>query len=405
LEKYHSWVKKWWVVCLVAIIFGIALLIYWCYTHTVTSLFIVLLQVGITSTTTIFVGVLAKNMSSSQGQINQRQQNDQMEQQQRNELRSAQATAITHLSSDNPVIVAAAITEMAGVIGGWDQMAYKNQIDYNTGLKRAQELVDLAFKSTVLTNEAGTNEDVNKARGRALLEISASLKKIELQDLNFENAFLNDAILNKACLNAINLKGAELYDANLDDAQLNGAHLEGANLTKAELKRAQLTEANLNGATLEYANFTNAHLVNAKMYHADLSEAMLDEAFLIDAEMKHANLSDAGFEDAEMKNVVLSNACLMDANLMNARLNNAILCDANLNEANLIGANLRKADLTRARLRYTQIAAIDWEGTILRQADLVDAKIDEEKQRFAEKRPLKCTLLLPPISSTNISNI
>lgn len=405
MEKYHSWVKKWWVVCLIAIIFGIVLLIYWCYKQTVTRLFIVLLQVGITSTTTIFVGVLAKNMSFSQGQINQRQQNDQMVQQQRNELRSAQATAITHLSSDNPVIVAAAITEMAGVIGGWDQMAYKNQIEYNTGLKRVQELVDLAFKSTVLTNEAGTNEDVNKARGRALLEISASLKKIELQDLNFENAFLNDAILNKACLNAINLKGAELYDAKLDDAQLNGAHLEGANLTMAELNRAQLTEANLNGAKLKYANFTNAHLVNAKMYHANLNEAMLDEAFLIDAEMKNANLSYAGLEDAEMKNVVLSNACLKDANLMNARLNNAILCDANLNGANLIGANLRKADLTRARLTSAQIAAIDWEGTILRQADLVGAQIDKEKQRFAEKRPLRCTLLLPPISFTNISNI
>ena len=133
MEKVHSWVKKWWIVCLVGILFGIVLFGYWWYTRTVTGLFIVLLQVGITSTTTIFVGVLAKNMSFKQWQINQKQQNEQMLQQLTNELIAGQATAITHLGSNNPVIVAAAITEMTSVIKRWDKLICEKKSPVTTG--------------------------------------------------------------------------------------------------------------------------------------------------------------------------------------------------------------------------------------------------------------------------------
>ena len=110
----------------------------------------------------------------------------------------------------------------------------------------------------------------------------AILKGLDMSGQNlysdFENANLNNALLNFA-----NLSGADLYGANLNYTKLNEADLH-----RAYLKGADLTDAELTGAYMNDADLTNANLADANLKGANLAEADLSGANL-----KGANLTDA----------------------------------------------------------------------------------------------------------------
>ena len=85
-----------------------------------------------------------------------------------------------------------------------------------------------------------------------------------------------------------------------------------------------------------------------------------------------ANLQEANLEEAN----------LQEANLEEANLQSAILVEANLQKANLVKANLQKANLEEANLQKAYLGAANLQKaafnlTILREANLQDAKLTD----------------------------
>ena len=439
MGKVYSWVKKWWIVCLIAILFGIVLFGYWWYTRTVTGLFIVLLQVGITSTTTIFVGVLAKNMSFKQWQINQKQQNEQMLQQLINELIVGQATAITHLGSDNPVIVAAAITEMTSVIKRWDKLSCEKKINRDDGLRHVQELVNLIFTSKLMETE-----EVNHARSNTIRDLSLSMRSLCAKDISFNNGYISRANLSGIKLEKVNLansnlvktdfseataRGANLANASLKDADLSGTNLAHANLFQANLtgitqmkkktetqklslgnimfmiprpldtapngQRLNLEGADLRGAILRNADLRNANLSSAKLQGTDLTGANLTGANLDNAILYSTTVTNAKFQDVRMKNAQIWFIDFEGVNLKNSDLTGASLYFTYFEHANLVNVNISHANIDDVR----------WENAILNGANLVGSKLNTLTPETDGEATLGRALLLPPVSFTNTSNI
>ena len=105
-----------------------------------------------------------------------------------------------------------------------------------------------------------------------------NLKGANLQDANFEKAYLFEANLQHASLRDANLKNAYLIKADLQGADLHGADLHGADLIDANLQGADLQSAscmfaNFRGANLRGANFRGANILYAIFPFADLTGA------------------------------------------------------------------------------------------------------------------------------------
>lgn len=71
------------------------------------------------------------------------------------------------------------------------------------------------------------------------------------------------------------LKRVDLNGANLKNANLEGVELQGANLQKVNLSYTRLTNANLQGANLEEANLSHSRLGLANFQQANLLNATL----------------------------------------------------------------------------------------------------------------------------------
>lgn len=97
------------------------------------------------------------------------------------------------------------------------------------------------------------------------------LSGIDLGQMNFIGANLNEIDLQYE-----NLRGALLQRANLEGTNLDGTDLQGADLQDATLKFSSLVSANL----------CKANLSGANLFQADLRHANLRDAILIDAELE-----------------------------------------------------------------------------------------------------------------------
>ena len=107
--------------------------------------------------------------------------------------------------------------------------------------------------------------------------------RCDLSNANFENRFLQLAVLIEANLSGSNFDGAtlagtQLTNANLSKAtfryaNLSGAQMQGADLRGADFKGAWLNWAWLAGAKLEGADFTGAHFVGTQLQGTDLTKA------------------------------------------------------------------------------------------------------------------------------------
>jgi hypothetical protein len=96
-----------------------------------------------------------------------------------------------------------------------------------------------------------------------LRELSAS--RLDLRNIDFENA---------------NLLGAQFRQACLDGANLRTANLKDTNFTGASLQRADLREANLHNSNLRRSDLRGALLIDVNMNSVDLESARLDYAVM-----------------------------------------------------------------------------------------------------------------------------
>jgi len=147
--------------------------------------------------------------------------------------------------------------------------------------------------------------------GKSIVALSSSsMKRANLQGVDFSN---------------IDLSGVDLSGANLSGADLSGANLSRANLSEADLSRVDLIMADLNGAYLKGTNLSEA----------DLKGANLRGAYLIGA--------DLNLKGADLRGANLSGANLIGADLSKTNLSRTNLSRTNLSRTNLSGANLNGA--------------------------------------------------------------
>lgn len=109
----------------------------------------------------------------------------------------------------------------------------------------------------------------------------ANLSKLDLNNVNFYDAYLIGVNFEGANLDGAILRRADLFQANLSEAKLNSAnlsdaYLDGANLVNAELRNADLYNVDLSGADLSGANLSGADLTGAKLINTKMHGATLD---------------------------------------------------------------------------------------------------------------------------------
>lgn len=120
---------------------------------------------------------------------------------------------------------------------------------------------------------------------------------------------LRRTCLQQVDLNNLNFSVAQLEDAKLQGADLMEAKLQRAYLIGAKLQRADLDWAELQGAYLDWAELQGAHLWEAKLQGADLRGAKLQGAYLrgtiIDADtsLDPTSLKGAGLRRVDFSNI------------------------------------------------------------------------------------------------------
>jgi len=155
---------------------------------------------------------------------------------------------------------------------------------------------------------------------------------IELEEANFEKAYLEGVFLNNtykvdfegevvALHGEVYLTNAVFRYADLKNSKLQGANIKKADFMWADFEGAELYEVNLKEAFLAYANLKNT----------ELSESHLEGAELYDTKMKGAKLNSAHLEGVKFYSTYLK-------------------------EAELVGAYLKGADFYSADIRGTNFS-------------------------------------------------
>ena len=126
---------------------------------------------------------------------------------------------------------------------------------------------------------------------------SANLQTMDLSQLDFDQALMNEAQLQGANLFRAQFQGADLRGAQLQRADLFSTQLQGANLSGAQLQGAELFRAQLQGAYLSGARLRGAYLSGAQLQGAYLGGTQLDPA---------KDLSAATLRGAALRSVVYS---------------------------------------------------------------------------------------------------
>lgn len=176
---------------------------------------------------------------------------------------------------------------------------------------------------------------INSAQGQA----GNGGRTRALEELNREGVDLEGVTVPDADLSRVNLCFGKLLRANFENAQLDQADFEGAFMQEARLSKASLWKADLQ----------NAQLTEAKFIKSSLEEADLSDASLVLANLQEANLRGAILRNANLEKANLEKAKLWKTDLRMANLEEAVLQRVSLRDAKLQGANLHKANLDGAR--------------------------------------------------------
>ncbi|MEQ8817881.1 MAG: pentapeptide repeat-containing protein [Thalassobaculum sp.] len=202
---------------------------------------------------------------------------------------------------------------------------------------------------------------------RELNFVKADLQEAQLEGARLDRARLHQANLHRAVLIDACLKEADCWGSDLSGASLVGADLQAVRFRKADLAGAQLTNAKAEGADLSEANLTAANLSGAALLNADLTSVRAERADISKAKLDGARLIDADLRNSDLRGASLVGASLVEARLAGVKLNDAILRDCILSNADLSGACMDGIDA----------AGAGFDGAVLTGARLHGAKLGE----------------------------
>ncbi|MGK7930876.1 MAG: pentapeptide repeat-containing protein [Microcystaceae cyanobacterium] len=180
---------------------------------------------------------------------------------------------------------------------------------------------------------------------------------------------LREADLSNRMLTGIDFTRMTLYGADLRKVNLSDAFLCGSNINNADLREAILCRANISGAMFIESNLSDVNLTSVS------SVVYLDNFHLIPSQSQRKTIPSFGilkFKKAKLVNANCSNAIFKKTDLTEADLSNANFYKTNLTEANLSKANLEKTDFSEAIFYQTY----------LKEAQLTETTIINDKWRF-----------------------
>ncbi len=250
-----------------------------------------------------------------------------------------------------------------------------------------------------------------KERGWRTRGITSREQNIDLRNVGFNGAVLNDVGLGFA-----NLSGANIGDANFSAADLSFANLSGTFIGEANFRTVGLSFANLSGALIIKANFSKANLGGV-----NLSGTLIIEADFSKANLAGVNLSGAiiagDFRDADLAQArmdattVLGSADASDATetfqldgqtrLLDVAWNGAILANVRWEQVPRLGDEVTiKAAKSRAeRIKALRDAARAYRGlakSLQAQGLTIPALRYRAREQQLERRALLYSFAIGP---------
>lgn len=143
-----------------------------------------------------------------------------------------------------------------------------------------------------------------EARNLARVRTITILFQLDARRIGYVFAFLREAgLMSTTSKSIVSLRKANLNKINFSQTVIPDADLGEAILIEAILSNALLIRANLSGAFLNFANLSGAFLSNANLSKADLSGADLSGTDLSGADLSGTSLWRANLTGARMQGV------------------------------------------------------------------------------------------------------
>lgn len=176
----------------------------------------------------------------------------------------------------------------------------------------------------------------------------------ELENVDLEGAYLDEANLANAILRGGNLEHVFLRDANLQGADLQEttfgialvrfADLQGANLSRADLQGTDFHKCNLAFASLRETLLDGVNFCRANLRGADFYDAAISDSVFADVDLQEARNLDAAehFGPSVVDGKTLSKA---QGNIPDSFLSGCGLSDWEIAAAKLYGPTLSMREL------------------------------------------------------------
>ncbi len=136
-------------------------------------------------------------------------------------------------------------------------------------------------------------------------------------------------------LSGANFSGMNLDEINFNEALLQNATFENTSLIGADLSRANISECNFTGADLRMAKLDGVVASNTKFNKANLSKAYLRLGFFDGSDFTGANLSGASLRHSTMNGAIIKKTKATNAGFFGVDLFKAKASDSALGGAHL----------------------------------------------------------------------
>lgn len=145
---------------------------------------------------------------------------------------------------------------------------------------------------------------------------------------SYNQKHLELALAGEKNLAGCDFMSADLRGIDFSNADLRGANFKYARLSNAILENAQLNDSILIHANISYAILDGADLSKAVATHANFFYAILGTAIFYKANCYHANFRKCDLSNVDFDGTNLQSANLIDSNWQEAALGDAFIEDA-----------------------------------------------------------------------------
>ncbi len=199
------------------------------------------------------------------------------------------------------------------------------------------------------------------------LDSTNSLKNLDLSNLDFSNANLQEA-----CFAGANLENCKFNGANLSKATFESANLRGAEFLKTNARDATFFYSNMGhssrqGTKIIESNFERAFMRGSEAVEAIVEKSNFNYSNICNGNWDQSVIREAHFDYADMEGISLAGAKLREVTMKHTLLDNAIMTNV----------ELIKCDLTRAMMANVKAAKLNIKESILKDADAREINLEE----------------------------